>query len=71
MKQPKFKKAFKRVFKKGAMREDATVEDIFMMLYHTKYMIIDSWADMEDVVEDVFGERPDWQECKKRMREEY
>jgi hypothetical protein len=65
MNNPKLKKAVKKAFK-----ENSSVEDVFMMLYHAKYMIIDSWSDIEDIIEDVFKERPNWQECKKRMREE-
>jgi len=66
MKKTELKKAVKEAFK-----EDSSVEDVFMMLYHAKYMIIDSWADIDDVIEEVFGERINWQECKKRMRESY
>ena len=65
MNKTKLKKAVKRAFK-----EDSSVEDVFMMLYHAKYMIIDSWSDIEDIIEEVFGERPNWQECKRMMRED-
>ena len=65
MKQQTLKKAVKRAFK-----EDSSVEDVFMMLYHAKYMKIDSWAEIEDLVEEIFGERPEWHECKRMMRED-
>lgn len=65
MTNKKLKKAVKRAFK-----ENSSVEDVFMMLYHAKYMVIDSWSEIEDIIEEVFGERPDWHECKKMMRED-
>ena len=59
------KKAVERAFK-----EYSSVEDVFMMLYHAKYMIIDSWSEIEYIIEEIFGERPNWQECKRKMRED-
>lgn len=65
MNKTKLKKAVKRAFK-----EDSSVEDVFMMLYHAKYTVIDSWADIQDIIEEIFEERPNWQECKRMMRED-
>jgi len=65
MDQTILKKAVKRAFK-----ENSSVEDVFMMLYHAKYMKLDSWSEIQDLVEEIFGERPNWQECKKMMRED-
>jgi len=59
----KLKKSVEKAFK-----EKSTVNDIFMMLYQARYMKIDSWAEIENIIEEIFGERPNWQECKKRMR---
>ena len=53
---------------KKAFKEDSSVEDVFIMLYHAKYMVIDSWSEIEDIIEEVFGERPEWHECKKRIK---
>ena len=65
MKQQKLKKAIERAFK-----EDSSVEDVFMMIYYAKYLILDNWTEIEDIIEDIFEERPDWYKVKKMMRED-
>ncbi len=65
MSHKKLDKAIKRAFK-----EDSSVEDVFMMIYYAKYLILDNWTEIEDIIEDTFGERPDWQKIKKMMRED-
>ena len=65
MKQQKLKKAIERAFK-----EDSSVEDVFMMIYYAKYLILDNWTEIEDIIEDIFEERPNWQEVKRMMRED-
>jgi hypothetical protein len=65
MKQQKLKKAIERAFK-----EDSSVEDVFMMIYYAKYLILDNWTEIEDIIEDIFEERPDWYKVKRMMRED-
>lgn len=60
----KLKKAVEKAFD-----ENSTVNDIFIMLYQANYMGIGSWSEIEDLIEDVFGEKPEWHECKRKMRE--
>jgi len=59
----KYKKIFKKAFNKNA-----SVEDIFLLIYKTKGLVIDSWEEIEDLVEETFGERPDWNKFKKLER---
>lgn len=48
-------------------------EDVMamMMMAHTAMHPdnMDSWEFMEDIIEEVFGERPEWHESKRRLRE--
>ena len=59
----KLKKAVENAFD-----ENSTVNDIFVMLYQARYMDINSWTEIEDLIEEIFEERPEWHECKRMMR---
>jgi hypothetical protein len=59
----KLKKAVENAFD-----ENSTANDIFIMLYQARYMEIESWAEIEDLIEEIFEERPEWHECKRLMR---
>ena len=60
----KYTKIFER-----ALSGKATVNDIFVFMYFTRYVGINSWSEIEDLVEEQYGERPDWHKCKKMIRE--
>lgn len=60
------KEGYQKIFE-DAFKENSSVEDIFMLIYITKYVNIDSWSEINDIIEETFGERANWQECKNRM----
>ena len=48
-------------------------EDVMAMMMMAQVAMhpdnMDSWEFMEDIIEEVFGERPEWHESKRRLRE--
>jgi len=50
-----------------AFSEKADANDIFIMFKSIKEYEIFGWEDFENIIEEVFEERPDWQKCKKIM----
>ena len=51
-----------------AFSEKATANDIFVMFYYLNYYQPGSWKEVDDIIEEVFEERPDWHECKDIIR---
>ncbi len=47
-------------------------EDVMAMMMMAQVAMhpnnMGSWEFMEDIIEEVFGERPDWHESKRRLR---
>lgn len=59
--------ALHRVIDKPCDAEDVMV--MMMMAQVTMHPDnMDSWEFMEDIIEEVFGERPEWHESKRRLR---
>ena len=64
----KVDKLFKEAVWK-AFNKNSTVNDLFVLIYASRFMNNDGWGEVEDVIEEVLGERPDYYECKKMIRE--
>jgi len=64
----KMNKLFKEALKK-AFNKNSTVNDIFVLIFASRYMNNDEWGEVEDVIEEILGERPDFHECKKVIKE--
>jgi hypothetical protein len=50
-----------------ALSGKGTVEDIFVFIYFTKYIDFESWNEIEDLIENKYGKRPDWHKCKEMI----
>jgi hypothetical protein len=61
-------KNFIEILTKAFIKENSTVNDIFVLIYFSSCSEIESWTEIEDVIEETFGEKPDWSECKKLIR---
>jgi len=59
---------FKEILTKAFVKENSTVNDVFVLIYFSKYLEVESWSEIEDLIDEVFGEKPDWSECKKIIR---
>lgn len=48
-------------------------EDVMAMMLMAQVTMysdnMESWEFIEDIIEEVFGERPEWHESKRRLRE--
>ena len=63
----KMNKLFKGAVWK-AFNKNPTVNDLFVLLFAARYMNNVGWREVEDVIEEVLGERPDSHECKKMIK---
>jgi len=64
----KMNKLFKGAVWK-AFNKNSTVNDIFVLIFASRFMNNDGWEEVEDIIEEVLGERPDYYKCKKMIRE--
>lgn len=47
-----------------------TADDIMVlfMVFQSYVYVMDTWEDIENVIEEVVSDRPEWHECKKMLR---